>query len=167
MEERIRIRPLGVLERFADACMVPLMYAVSGTLGEWPQRTHRWNNTRLTPTEVGHLRADRMVSCEGIPSAHPRWRLGLPFFHLPIFGGWKEYVVIAPAGPSAPWHVGWLTSSAAGVSHIPLGGPVRMLLGPELVSFFGIDAAGVEIPLRELGRGAVGDGGPYAHIPLL
>ncbi|KKQ46125.1 MAG: hypothetical protein US63_C0006G0002 [Candidatus Moranbacteria bacterium GW2011_GWC2_37_8] len=48
MRAKIIVPSLGWLAKLADILMVPLMYLISGTLKEVPQRGHRWNNVRLS-----------------------------------------------------------------------------------------------------------------------
>jgi hypothetical protein len=164
----INLRPEGLIGYMADMAMVPIMYLLSGTL-ESPQRTHRWNNTRLKSDAVAHLDRAQMVHCERIPNAMRRIN---PFFHLPILGGWPDYVVVEPEygwNRRLRWHVGWVANDgAAGVSRIPIVGPVRMLVGPGDVDFFGILAGhGIQVVLCLIGTGRIGEGGQWAQTPLL
>lgn len=167
MSIKIHVRPLGWLERFADVLMLPIMYIISGTFSEVPQRTHRWNNTKLHSSQVAHLVDDMRVFCFGIKSAKIRWWFKIPIFHIPIFGGWKDYVVLQPIDASQEWHIGWLAHDVAGISRINVRGPVRVLLGPGDVTFFGINTDGDQIQIREVMRGTIGNNGPFARTPLL
>lgn len=167
MSNKIHVQPLGWLERFADVLMFPIMYIISGTFNEAPQQTHRWNNTKLKSEQIAHLRDDMKVFCEGIKSAGVRFWLKMPFFHIPLLGGWKDYVVLQPVDPTREWHVGWIADDVAGVSRIKVRGPVRLLLGPGDVSFFGVNSEGDQIQLHEISRGRIGDGGKYSKTPLL
>ncbi|MCX6718328.1 MAG: hypothetical protein NTY81_01850 [Candidatus Staskawiczbacteria bacterium] len=45
-------------------------------------------------------------------------------------------------------------------------GPIRVLLGPKDVSFFGVDDNGVQVPIHQIGGGRIGDGGPFSQVPL-
>ena len=143
------------------------MYVVSGTLRETPQQTHRWNNVTLHRQQLDHLQTELAVACPGVPTTTDRFWLGLPVFHLPIFGGWKEYVVLSPSTAEQAWHVGWIAGDTAGLSQITVRGPVRMLRGPGAVTFFGVTPAGVQTPIQMIATGRIGDQGPYAASPLL
>jgi len=167
MQERIRVLPLGWLARLADALMVPLMYVLSGTFRESPQRTHRWNNTKLAKSQVDELDAHCMVCVLGRPESAQRFKWSLPVFHAPILGGWRDYIVLEPPHGMGRWHVGWLADDAFGISRIPLNGPVRLLLGPGDVCFFGLMPHGGQIVLHMIGEGHIGDNGPHSHLPLL
>ena len=147
--------------------MIPIMYVISGTLREIPQRTHRWNNTKLKPSEIRHFEDRWKVFCQGVETSGTRSWFWIPLFHIPILGGWKDYVVLQPSDSNQEWHVGWIASDTAGVSRIKLHGPVRMLLGPGDASFFGVDVRGTQLPISEIARGHIGDNGPHKQVPLL
>lgn len=165
MERELVVPPLGRMAKLADVLMTPVMYCLMGTVREIPQRTHCWNNKHLNRLQVNHLDEYWMVHCDGILNA-PAFRPIL--FHLPITRhGWREYVVIRPEA-AEPWHVGWITDHIIGVSQIVLDGPVRLLLGPLPVKFFGISRRNdSQIRIIRNGRGRIGDNGPYRHLTLL
>lgn len=161
----------GFFGYLADIFMRPLMYLTQGTFREVPQRTHRWNNKKYIP--MISLDKESKVRVKGDPKACQKFWLGfIPLFHIPIFGGWREYVVIEPAESTVLWHVGWafpvnVAMTEHGISRIPLRGPVRMLRGPKTTCFFAVTRMGRQIPLRIIGYGRIGKGGPYAKLPLL
>lgn len=162
---RIAVPPLGRLALCADWLMRPVMRLLSGALREEPQRTHRWNNRRLSPEEVAVLNTDAMIRRAGDPDA---MRFKPILFHIPCLGGWKKYVVVRPFSQRHQrWHIGWLTPHVNGMSLVQLEGPVRVLLGPEPVKFFGVDAQGEQIIVHCIGEGTIGDGSPYSRMPLL
>jgi len=142
---------------------------VSGAFQEAPQRTHRWNYHRWP--ECGLPGLTQKVYCTGMvrelgrPRQSPRFRYGVPLMHLPICGGWRQYVVLEATG-AGEWHVGWWTPGLSGVSRLPLRKRVRMLLGSETVWFFALDKNGQQLPLRVVGYGQVGDSGPFCQDPL-
>ena len=92
MAEVLYVRPLGPLARYVDAKLTPVMRALSGAPNESPQRTHIWNNTKLRTDQIAHLVFEDMVHCKGDPTATKLY----PFFHIPILGGWRNYVVLRP-----------------------------------------------------------------------
>lgn len=155
--------PQGWRGKLADKLMAPIMYLGAGTFQEVPQRTHRWNNAKLKPEDIAHLLQDQMVTCEGDPEAID---MGWIRFHLPIFGGWQNYVVLEPL-INTTWHVGWITPRVIGISRIELLGPVRVLLGPHPISFFAVDWKNNQRPVRKIGEGKIGDGGEFSRVPLL
>ena len=154
-----------------DWIMLPVMYFVSGTLSEIPQRTHWWNNKKLTRAEVEELASASqfVIHVDGLTDQRARFFGSLPIFHMPIFGGWKNYMVFKPCGKARTgWHIGRITKDVCDVTTIKLNGPVRMELGPGEVTFFGVDAkTGEQIPIQMIGTGRIGDEGPFADVPLL
>jgi len=169
---KIHLSELGTWAKRADRLMVPIMRFLSGALHEEPQQTHRWNNRRLRQTEIELLDASLMVFQAGNPSAFKwRWKMGLPIFHLPLLGGWKEYVVLRPSGLPAgykeSWHLGWHLVGLTGISRIKLMGPARALIGRGDVRFFAFDKDGQQIPLVAIGTGRIGDRSLYSQLPLL
>lgn len=165
--KKIHVPPLRWYEHVFDWLMIPVMYLIAGTLRETPQRTHRWNNKKLRRAEVRHLLQLFMVLSSCLPT-RTRWFWKIPLFHMPILGGWKHYVVLEPSHlTGAMWHVGWVAGDVIGVSRVTLTGPVRVLVGDGDVSHFGLDAEGRQIPIRRIGVGTIGAGGPFAWTPLL
>jgi len=147
--------------------MVPLMYLLQMNFTEVPQRTHRWNNTKLPASAISHFDASEIVTVTGDADAKRRWWGILPIFHMPILGGWDEFVVLKPVQENIFWHVGWLPIDTIGVSQIPLKGNVRVLVGPRQVQFFGVDQHGSQIPIEVVARGVIGKAGSYGHTVLL
>ncbi|NTW13808.1 MAG: hypothetical protein HGA31_02125 [Candidatus Moranbacteria bacterium] len=165
MKKKWNINPQGPLSRFGDLLMLPLMYLVSGTFRESPQWTHQWNNVHILPEAFRNLDHEMAVETDPIPDALPG-RTGVRF-HIPVFGGWRDYVVLAPERETR-WRIGWQTGPGGGASQIPLSGPVRMLRGPGPATFFGIDAkTGEQITIRIIGKGRIGDGGEFSKVKLL
>lgn len=164
----IRVRPLSGYEKLFDWGMMPLMYLLAGTFEEIPQRTHFWNNRKLRSGEVMELKECAMVTVSG-SGAIGRWKYGFPIFHAPILGGWNEYIVLEPLiNVNQSWYVGWVPNDeSSGVSRVQVSGPVRLLLGNGPTKFFGLNEGGVQIKIREIGRGSIGDGGPFSNILLL
>ncbi len=164
----LNIQLQGNAGRLADRLMLPLMYLLQGTLKESPQRTHRWNNRKLTKLEVDLLERSLMFTCKGDATASRRSWNKIPLFHMPIFGGWRRFVVLRPVEFCSNWHVGWIASDdTAGVSLVPIKDQIRVTLGTSSVSFFGINAKGQQIQLEMVGAGTIGKADMFAKIPLL
>lgn len=160
-----QIQPLNILERIADMVMLPVMYLVSGVFREIPQRTHKWNRRHLSSHEVNHLDIHMMITVEGVSSDLPSSD-GVRF-HMPIIGGWKDYVVLTPPHPEYGWYVGWCNEKDAGVSRILLKEPVRLLIGPYDTSFFAISVEGKQLSVSKIGNGSIGDHSVFAQKYLL
>ncbi len=152
------------LSKLADILMIPIMYLVSGSI-ETPQRTHFWNNIQLNKSQIENFDPGKMVQYGATADAVKK---GMVLFHIPIFGGWKDYVVIEPENFNGSWHVGWVTEGYAGISQIEIKGHVRMLLGDNDVSFFGMSSLdNTQIKIQKISEGKIGDGGQYKKVPLL
>lgn len=161
MTQVMKVEKIGFLARVADILMVPIMYLLSGTLRESPQKTHAWNVQSLTKKQAESLDTKKMAHCKGVRAIKRWWFL----FHIPFLGGWKNYVVLHPSYYET-WYVGWKVSGVIQVSKVPLEGPVRMLIGSEDVSFFGISEDGEQNPIIIIGEGRIGDRGPHSKVQL-
>lgn len=168
VQTSIRFKPEGVAGRIADSLMWPIMKILSGDLREVPQRTHFWNNKKLTKSESSSVRA---VTGRGyfvnVPADLQSCSRGRINFHVPVLGGRKNYVVLTLPCSWEPWHLGWLTPDICGISLIPIVGEVRALQGPDKVTFFAIRPDGFLLPVIQWGCGRIGDGSEYRHVPLL
>ncbi len=166
------IPPLGWKAKLADICMIPIMWLLSGAPLERPQRTHFWNNCKFDPQEFEKLHPYiKMVYTDGDPEGISQ---GWFRFHLPLFGGWRKYIVIEPqAANTDTWHIGWCVADEKskplllGISRIALRGSVRVLEGSRQALFFGISEEGQQIPLTRVATGVIGKGGPFRFRPLL
>ena len=108
-----------------------------------------------------------MVFCEAKHHAVKRMSALDIRFHIPIIGGWRDYVVVSPASHES-WYIGWISAQSLAVSRIKVTGPIRMLLSSESVSFFAINPKnGEQVPLKKIGVGRIGDKGPHSQLPLL
>ena len=143
------------------------MYLIQLNFFESPQRTHFWNNTKPPIEYIKDFDHELMVFEEADKDASRRWWGPIPLFHIPLLGGWDEFVVLEPVETQAEWYVGWIPFDVLGVSQIPLEGKVRVLLGPMQVNFFGVDKFGKQIAIKKVGKGVLGNAGEYAKITLL
>lgn len=162
------MQPLGRLAWMASAVSRPLMWVLTGP-SESPQQTAKWNSWHLSGAERSTLKPGLGVPYEGDPTAGPGWRWGIPVFRIAIVRslGWQRYIVVEPADPVDMWYTGVMWDGGSFFSHIPLRGPVRLLVGPGDAVAFGVDAEGQQIPLQLVGFGELGDGGPRRKLPLL
>ena len=160
----------STISRLADYLMMPLMYMLQGTLKEVPQRTHRWNNfkVRSNSDRFKILRDFYFIAFVGDKNATKRWFGIIPIFHMPIFGGWKRFVVLEPANHTEPWFVGWAANQEViGISQIPIYGRVRVTIGPEEVSFFAMNSKHEPLLLKQVGKGFIGKAGEFSSVPIL
>lgn len=162
------VKSMGWISKVADMLMTPLMYLASGTFSEAPQRTHRWNIEEIPKDVFGGFDPDMMATVPGIPGTFDGPRRVK--FHVPIFGGWRDYAVIEPAVEVGAWHPGWTTGvdNGGGVSRLRFVGPARVLRASGDMYFFGIDAeTGEQIPVRRIGEGRIGRGGEFSGVDLV
>ena len=162
------VRPQGRPGQLLDQLMQPIMYWLQGNYSELPQRTHRWNNQKLTPYEVTKLDPSGFATIAGSRQAAAPWWLGIfPRFHMPRFGGWNEYVVLQPQAKQTVWFVGWHTTQVSGFSRVSLTDQVRVLRGQTAASFFGLDRSGRQVALKQVGLGTIGVGGVSVYgVPM-
>lgn len=104
-----------------------------------------------------------MLKCKGLPKALSRHYLF--WFHIPVLGGWKNYIVLEPKHVNDIWHVGWKQKNAQ-ISILPITGPIRVLCGSKDVYFFGLNQNGEQIEIHQIGKGKIGDKGEFSKIPL-
>ena len=167
MQILYKVKPLGCFASALDLLMVPIMWIVSGAPGEVPQQTHFWNNVKFQRSELPFMDPGLMIPVGGSVFASPKYWFGLPLFHIPILGGWKDYVIFTPPISVRVWYIGWIQGDSVGISRIPLDFKgVRVLIGREDVSFFGVDGEGQQIPIFFEDFGRVGDGGWSSKLPL-
>ncbi len=165
---RIEIKPLTEEEKRKTLRMRPLMYVLNGSLVDSPQETHKHNNEKHSQEFLEQLLNGMPVVEEpGFSGASRRWWFGIPVFHMPIVGGWRNYIVLEPISPTTVWYCGWSFKGGGGYSRIPLTGYVRTLIGDGPVKFFGLNQSGEVIPIRKIGAGQIGIRGPYSRVPLL
>ncbi len=164
----IQIRQPSFWSKTADALMIPIMYFLQGNIFELPQKTHFWNNCKLTRKDASSLDSSLCVTVVEQEHSVPRWFGPVPIFHMPIFGGWKTFVVLEPVDHSVTeWYVGWIASDVAGLSQIKLTAQVRLLTCEGSAEFFGVTKNGTQIALQAVGHGKIGEQEEYAKVPLL
>lgn len=96
----MKIKPLLFWEKSLDILFIPIMRIISGAPTEEPQISHLWNVSSLSETDIKNLDKNLMIKDVGTKIGVIRNRF-LPKFHIPILGGWKQYIVISPKHPEA------------------------------------------------------------------
>lgn len=169
MAPKLEVRAQGPVGRWADVQFEWVMRYISGAPVEATQRTHRWNNHHLNEKDVAHLHSGWMIAHQGDQTARKVPRVPLlagALAHAAKYGGWKHYLVLVP-DTTGEWHIGWRWSGGAGVSRVQTKGSVRVLIGPHFTEWFGIEAVtNRQIPIKQIGEGQIGDGGPFSKVPL-
>jgi hypothetical protein len=163
--------PYPLVYRLFDLALSPFMRLISGAPFESPQETHGvWNVERLPYETHTDISPDLCAQVTGTYDGVFKEGHG-PLFHFPILGGWKEYVVVEAA--RMPWYVGWIVDDgrrkyfeysrlALTTLHVRLLKPAQGVTA----QIFGIDADGVQVPVRVVGEGRIGDG-KFPQVRLL
>lgn len=161
---QIHIRRLELGWQIADTLMKPVMCLAAGTFSERPQRTHRWNTQSISEEEIYSLDRKQMVEAEGIEDlvSQDGFR-----FHVPILGGWRDYIALSPATPEDGWHVGWISEDSQALSMVELRSAVRVLVARSRTSFFGLRPSGEQIGITQIGEGRIGERSRLSELPLL
>ena len=158
------IQQMGFAAKRANATFRPLMYILAGTVWEEPPQTYPWNLERLRPRQIQSF--DRTPAwMVPVDAATGAVKLGVRS-HMPVFGGWRDYVVLEPVEYVGEWYIGWIRDVVE-ASRTPLQGRVRMRRGDLSVLFFGTTKNGTQIRIRLVGEGRIGEGGLHAQVPLL
>lgn len=162
-----KVKDQTIFGAILDFLMMPVMLVCQFTLTESLQRTHFWNNQKLSDKEKNRLDVSMGVESHGDPAVNQRWvDKNFPIFHIPILGGWKKFIVVEPEDDEETWFPGWMAEDVTGVSQIKVVGRVKLLLGPGKVTFFGVDRFGEQIFLKRVGSGVLGKKSPYRKVPL-
>ena len=168
--EKMCFVPQDAYGYLADIAISPFMYLFQGNYNEIPQRTHVWNNDKFVGSRyVDSVSSEYTFYDSGNNEEKPK---GLVRFHLPVLGGWKNFLVLSPVLEEVTsWHIGWHNWDEggvfAGISLIPIRGCVRVLQGDKPMRFFGILPHGIQVPICLKGFGTIGQAGAYATLPLL
>jgi hypothetical protein len=160
------VKPVSSLIRFLDRMLVPLMRILGAGTGR-VQETHRWHCQRLRNEDS--VDETLSLSIDGDDTSRRSNKIfPLPIFHMPIFGGWKRYVVIEILSETPIWHVGWLHIASppgfvrrSAIQRLPIGTKqIKMLTLPygNRIRFFALSPDGQQLPLRMVGTGVLGDG---------
>lgn len=157
----------SLLSKIGDYLMLPVMYLLQGNVREVPQQTHFWNNKKYHAKNLTFLSSEMIVTVKNDEDATQRYLGIIPIFHMPIIGGWKKFVVLAPRTQQDIWYIGWVAGDVIGISQIKLDDKVRVLRGPSIVQFFGINEHGQQIAIDLISEGKIGDAGKYSQVPLL
>lgn len=161
--------------RIATRFFTPLMKLLSWAFKERAQETHPWNvqkyiSSDLNSELLAHVSGTNSGWVNALPSFIPSW-VSKVLSHAPIVGGWREYVVLEASTGGEEWHIGWESSQGTTeISTIPLTeARVRMLTGPvgNTTRFFAVNANGIQLPLKIVGKGSIGDGSEYGSVRLL
>lgn len=156
------IKPLNPFWKVLDITMAPFMWIIGGFKNQSLQETHRWHTQEINPNEIDKSLGVKVVGTEDTKI------LGhfLGVFHMPIFGGWKNYIIFN-ANTEEIWHIGWLCYGKSEseyefcqIQRLKLKNPlVKVLSGPkdQITYFFALNEKGNQIKLEKVAEGVHGD----------
>lgn len=163
--KKLRVEQVPSYFRLLDYLMIPIMWILSGFKNDSPQETHHWHmqeiDPNLVPDKVG-------IAVMGDDKSKFKGRSPIGLNHMPIFGGWTNYVILQANGIAGHWHVGWkvkfLAKGKKDICEIHklkiYDDKIKVFKGinDSKKIFFGLDEAGKFIPLKIVGKGTLGDG---------
>ena len=168
-------KPLSFYWRVIDYLMIPLMKLISLAPFERPQESHAWHAQKIGQTDIESMNLEKCVQVEGYDSSYIKTGAG-PLFHIPLIGGWKDYIVLQVDMTDKIWHVGWIVRESKSlqvlrseIHKLPLfENKVRLLVGPieRVTTFFATNNNGIQLPLKIIGKGKMGDGSNYSKVRL-
>ena len=174
MKSLIRPRKLALYWRVFDLLMSPFMRLISGAIRERPQETHYWHVQTL-PRDLLPLLNKSKLACSIGEELSRHKVVGGILFHIPILSGWKNYVVVEVQEQLEEWYVGWTIFTEKeenlfrfDIHKLPIKTrELRLLDGTNNTRFcfFAFTKDGIQLPLKIVGRGRIGDG-KYPNIRL-
>lgn len=90
------------LFRIFDFLLIPIMIILSGFHFEYPQETHKWHMQVIDCSFVDEAKGVRVLGDD-----NSKFTNKTPLNHIPILGGWKNYVILEANDYSNYWYVGW------------------------------------------------------------
>lgn len=159
---KIEILPVKKHEQILDAVLYPMMWIGANFGQDSIQHTHPWHTRKLTDLEVEYINPELNLYIEGSEQVNTLNKRN-PLFHLPLLGGWKNYVVIENPLYNEeliiPWHIGWIYNNQAEIHKLPIqSAHIKMLTGPmgHTTTFFAI-SDGIQIPIASKDTGKLFD----------
>lgn len=150
--------------------MAPLMWILCGFAFEMPQETHRWHMRIFPHIDVPK---NKSIVIKGDDKSKHSTR-GLPLYHMPLFGGWKNYVILKANNYGKYWNVGWIVEfhDSRNTIYQVQGSrikspPIKVLKGinDSDKTFFAVKENGDFADIRLIDSGRIGDG-KYRKVRL-
>jgi hypothetical protein len=149
--------------RIIDYFMVPLMWVAGGFKSDSMQETHMWHFQKFACALVPDGKGVE------IPGTETSWmqERHLILVHIPLIGGWKEYVVLEASGYKKYWNIGWKVKyydkkkkEKCEIQKLRIyDSRARVLAGQNDSKkiFFALNEKGEAINLKKVGVGRLGD----------
>jgi hypothetical protein len=172
----IKVKELPISASIADHTMWPLMFVLGGWRRDSVHETHCWHNQVIDKSEINSSLSVVVTGDDDRTGVKTNHVLPLPLFHIPILGGWRNYVVLQVQSDARYWHVGWIHRACTPGSRL-LATVQRLRIVDRKVKvltqavgfvteFFALDPVGGQLPLSVVDNGILGDM-KYPSIKLL
>ncbi len=156
--------------RFVDYLMIPIMWALAGFKMESPQESHKWHIQKINNIKITDNKSVAVIGDD-----KSRFDNKTLLIHIPVLGGWKNYVVLKAENYKNYWFVGWKVKflnenrqDYCEVQKLRIHSQyIKVLKGisDSQKIFFGVDSEGKPIKLKNVGEGTLGDG-KYKNVRL-
>ena len=163
----VEIKSPSSVTRLVDRILWPIMFLLGGATRGSTQETHYWHCQPVDPITIEPSLSAQVVGDEVSNVASNRV-FPFPFFHAPLLGGWRNYVVLQVQASVEYWHVGWIHRSSPvnsrpknHVQRLKISSREIKVLGQAMgfvTDFFAIGPKGEQLPLKVTGQGVLGDG---------
>jgi hypothetical protein len=163
----IKVRELPRSASIADQIMWPLMFVLGGMKRDSIQETHFWHNQPIAKSDIDPLLSVVVVGDDERTRVKTNRVFPLPMFHMPILGGWRNYVVLHVQSDVSYWHIGWIHRASPPGSRLLetvhrlriLDRRVKVLTQSVgfITEYFAIGPQGEQLPLRIVDHGVLGD----------
>ena len=167
MKKQLKPKSIAPIYRVFDCILSPFMFLLGGLKMDSIQQTHGWHTLDVDPNVVDLKKSLTVIGSDASKfNNFGRIIDHLGVFHMPIFGGWKNYVILECKDTF--WYVGWLSKGFSQAHCLPIkGSKVKVLTGIKgnKTVFFGVDKNGNQVPIKKLAQGILGDG-KYKSVPL-
>lgn len=159
----MKIKKVPFYFRILDYIMIPVMWGLCGFYFEKPQETHPWHMRKFPKIEIPKNKKIEIIGKD--KSKHTN--KGRLLFHVPLFGGWKDYIILEAKGFDKYWQIGWIiefydnSEALYQVQALPIfESKIKLLTGinDSKKTFFGLDKKGNFVDLKQIDSGKIGDG---------
>jgi hypothetical protein len=160
------VLPTPFAFRLLDLILRPVMFFLGRGKSDSLQETHYWHCQKIDEREVDSKLSVIVKGDDNSVIATNRL-LPFPAFHAPLFGGWRNYVILQVQDEVEYWHVGWVHRAVpegsrprSHIQRLPIASrEIKVLKQPKefLTEFFALNSSGEQLPLKVVGEGILGD----------
>lgn len=151
-----KIPETNILTDTLDLILAPFMWFLNGF--KYPlQETHKWHVESLDNFKLDSKKALNITKTDKTA----KYSHGSPFglFHMPIFGGLTNYIVVQASGYKKHWHIIWGGENGFQIHKLAIrDNKLKLLVGRGGYKLYGIDDRKKFLKLKMIGHGKIGDG---------